>query len=105
MAIHMLIALRGYAADTGGNIQNCEGRKMSEVIIVQFSDLPQGWMAEEASNTEVHIYPVEDWRIHTLTDHCFCNPTVEYVYMSRKVNHHSFDGRETDESPTSGYIN
>ena len=75
------------------------------MVEVSFEGLPGGWLVEQISPTEIHVYPVNDWRIHTLTDRCLCNPTVSHVYMGRRVTHHSFDGRETKERPSSGYVN
>jgi hypothetical protein len=75
------------------------------VKVIQFSSLPKNWSVEEVSRTEIHIHPVSDWRIHTLTDHCLCGPVVKYRYLGRRVIHNSFDGRETDEHPTLGYVN
>lgn len=64
---------------------------------IPFNSLPREWIVEKVSQTETHVYPDNDWRIHTLTGHCLCDPHVNYQFMGRQIVHNSFDSRETDE--------
>lgn len=60
-----------------------------------------GWSVVDAPSG-VHALPDDDLIVHTESETCFCNPTVErqavhqqeYLHVRKLVVHNAMDGRE-----------
>lgn len=57
-----------------------------------------GWHTTQLDDGAVHVHPIRDTVVHTLTEGCACGPTPEHVPPHGWLyTHHSLDGRERYE--------
>lgn len=45
----------------------------------------------------MHVLPVNDLKEHEESEHCHCQPKVEYEENGKVIIHNSYDGREIFE--------
>ncbi|MFF8482308.1 hypothetical protein [Streptomyces antibioticus] len=60
------------------------------------------WLAQEVSDTAVHVVPLDDLIVHTFSKACPCGPRSRVIPREgrpdgRVHTHHSLDGREFEE--------
>lgn len=57
----------------------------------------KGWTVDRVSEHAVHVYPINDWQPHIMTETCTCGPRVDNQGANAVVVHNAFDGRELFE--------
>ena len=55
------------------------------------------WTTQQTDFQTIHVYPLNDWQEHVLSERCNCNPITKSQPNGKIVVHNAFDGREEFE--------